>query len=572
MTSAVAHTADAPPRAGARAWAGLGVLVLPVLLIAIDMTVLGFAVPYLSEDLAPSGGQLLWIIDIYGFVLAGLLITMGALGDRIGRRRLLLLGAAGFGGASLIAAFAPTPEILIVARALLGLAGATLMPSTLSLLRNLFLDDRQRMIAVAVWASGFSAGSALGPIVGGWLLEHFHWGSVFLINIPVMVLLLVLLPLLVPESRDPAPGRLDLVSAALSMAAMLPAVYGVKKIAEHGFAPLPLALLAFGVAIGALFIRRQLRLEHPLIDVRLFRIRRFSVAVATNLMLVFSMVSSLFFLTQYLQLVLGLSPITAGFALVPGLLLSIVAGFVAVSVARRLSLGSVLVIGLALVAAGFALVTQAPTEGGAVLIAVAFLLIGGGIGLAETLTNDAILSAAPPARAGAASAISETAYELGGALGVALLGSVVTAAYRIGLSDVPGVSGADMAAARETLGGAVSVAEQLPAEAGAALLSGAKTAFTDGMHLTSAIAVAIVVAAAVQAAYFLRRDRGAATAPSRTYADAAAPAGRAGADGAAGGGAAADGEAAAGSPAAQAAAAPSRPGSPGGSGGAGSES
>ncbi|MDA2814213.1 MFS transporter [Nocardiopsis sp. RSe5-2] len=532
MTSAVAGPdnrpddtpAARPAKAGAREWAGLAVLVLPVLLIAVDMTVLGFAVPYLTEDLRPTGGQLLWIVDIYGFVLAGLLITMGSLGDRIGRRRLLMIGALGFGLASLAAAFAPTPEILIAARALLGMAGATLMPSTLSLLRNLFTDDRQRLLAIAIWASGFSAGSALGPILGGWLLEHYHWGSVFLINLPVMAVLLVALPLLVGESKDPNPGRLDPVSVLLSMAAMLPAVYGVKKLAEYGWAPVPAAALAAGLALGALFVRRQLRLPHPLIDVRLFAVRRFSVAVATNLMIVFSLVASLFFLTQYLQLVLGMSPVTAGLVLVPGLAVSVAASFVAVSLARRLSLGTVLVLGLALIATGFVLVTQAPLEGGAALIAVAFLLIGTGIGLAETLTNDAILTAAPPARAGAASAISETAYELGGALGVALLGSVLTAAYRFRLDDVASVPGEAMDAARETLGGAVSAAHGLPGEAGAALLGAAQSAFLDGMHLTSAIATVIVVAAAVQAGLLLRRDRtpaaGPTSAPEAESADA----------------------------------------------------
>ena len=522
MTSAVTGrqpTGRTVPKAGAREWIGLAVLVLPVLLIAIDMTVLGFAVPYLTEDLRPTGGQLLWIIDIYGFMLAGLLVTMGSLGDRIGRRRLLMIGALGFGGASLLAAFSTTPEMLIAARALLGLAGATLMPSTMSLLRNLFLDDRQRMIAIAVWASGFSAGSALGPIVGGWLLEHFHWGSVFLINLPVMAVLLVLLPLLVKESRDPNPGRLDPLSVLLSLAAMLPAVYGIKKTAEYGPQPLPLALLFFGLLMGALFIRRQLHLEHPLIDVRLFRIRRFSVAVATNLMLVFSMVASLFFLTQYLQLVLGMSPIRAGFVLVPGMVLSVVAGFVAVTVARRLSLASVLLIGLLLVATGFMVVTLSSMEQGAIVITVAFLLIGTGIGLAETLTNDAILSAAPPARAGAASAISETAYELGGALGVALLGSLLTAAYRVGLADVPSVPAAEMDAARDTLGGAATVAEGLSAEAGGALLHAAQSAFTDGMHLTSAIATVIVLAAAAQAWFLLRREHTPAAAASASAAE-----------------------------------------------------
>jgi DHA2 family multidrug resistance protein-like MFS transporter len=328
--------------AGPREWAALAVLVLPVVLISVDMTVLGFAVPALSEALSPTSGQLLWIIDIYGFILAGLLITMGSLGDRIGRRRLLMIGSAAFGLASLLAAFSPNAETLILARALLGVAGASLMPSTLSLLRNIFLDPRQRLLAIAIWASGFSAGAALGPILGGWLLEHFFWGSVFLINLPVMALILILVPLLVRESRNPDSGRIDILSVLLSLGAMLPAVYGVKKMATGGIDVLPILSLAFGLTLGYLFVRRQRRLRDPLIDVGLFRSRVFSVAVLTNLMIVFSMVGSLFFLTQYLQLVLGVSPMRAGLVLVPGLVLSVVASLVAARLARHLSLAAII--------------------------------------------------------------------------------------------------------------------------------------------------------------------------------------------------------------------------------------
>ncbi|CAM3675481.1 MFS transporter [Nocardiopsis rhodophaea] len=492
------------PTAGPREWAALAVLTLPVLLISVDMTVLGFAVPYLSEDLSPSAGQLLWIVDIYGFVLAGLLVTMGSLGDRIGRRKLLMFGSAGFGVASLLAAFAPTPEVLIAARALLGLAGATLMPSTMSLLRNIFLDPRQRLIAVAIWASGFSAGSALGPIIGGWLLEHYWWGSVFLINLPVMALTLVGVPLLVRESRNPTAGRLDLTSVALSMGAMLPSVYGVKSLAEHGLSVTSVIAITVGVALGVAFVQRQLRLADPLIDVRLFADRTFSVGVATNFMLVFAMVSSMFFLTQFLQLVLGISPMKAGLLLLPGLVLSVVMSFVAVVVARRLSLRAVIAIALAFVATGYLALTQTATHSGVLLVVVAFALIWVGAGLAETLTNDAILTAAPAERAGAASAISETAYELGGALGVALLGSVLTAVYRLQLDDVAGVPADSMNAAQDTLGGAVNVAADLPSETATALLDAARTAFTNGMHLTSAIAAALVIATAAMAWRMLR--------------------------------------------------------------------
>ncbi|MFE1165759.1 MFS transporter [Nocardiopsis sp. NPDC058789] len=496
-----------PALAGPREWAALAVLVLPVVLISVDMTVLGFAVPALSEALRPSSGQLLWIIDIYGFILAGLLITMGSLGDRIGRRRLLMIGSAAFGAASLLAAFAPNAETLIIARALLGVAGASLMPSTLSLLRNIFLDPRQRLLAIAIWASGFSGGAALGPILGGWLLEHFFWGSVFLINLPVMALILILVPLLVRESRNPDSGRIDLLSVVLSLGAMLPIVFGIKKIATGGLDVLPILSLAFGLTLGYLFVRRQRTLKDPLIDVYLFRSRVFSVAVVTNLMIVFSLVGSLFFLTQYLQLVLGISPMRAGIVLVPGLLLSIIAGLVAARVARHLSLSTVIGVSLLVTAAGFGALVLTPADDvtrGVALVVTAFVLISLGTGFAETLTNGAIMSAAPPKRAGAASAISETAYEMGGALGVAVLGSVLTAFYRGHLTEVDGVPESATEAARETLGGAANTASDLGGAAGDALMDSARLAFTDGMHLTSAIAVVIVLAAAAQAWFLLR--------------------------------------------------------------------
>ncbi|MFC7330168.1 MFS transporter [Marinactinospora rubrisoli] len=507
---------SAPPTAGPREWSALAVLTLPVMLISVDMTVLGFAVPHLSEDLAPTGTQLLWIVDIYSFVLAGLLVTMGTLGDRIGRRRLLLLGSAGFGAASLLAALSPTAEILIAARALLGLAGATLMPSTISLIRNTFLDRRQRLLAIALWASMFSAGSALGPLVGGWLLERFYWGSVFLINLPVMALILLLIPLLVRESRDPAPGRYDLPSAALSLLAVLPVVYAVKRLAEGGSPVVAAAAAAFGAVAGYVFIRRQLRLPDPLIDVRLFRVRAFSVAVATNLMVVFAMVSALFFLTQYLQLVLGMSPLRAGMVLLPGAALSVAAHFVAVALARRVSMGTAIFAGLTLAAAGFAVFTQLPLSGGVLPVVVGFAAISAGVGLSDTLTNDAIMAAAPPERAGAAGAISETAYELGGALGVAVLGSVLTASYQARIAAPDGVAGPALDAARETLGGAVTAAQGLAPDTAAALVDAARVAFTGGIHLTSAIATVIVLYAAVQAGLLLRRVGGRPGRDSRT--------------------------------------------------------
>ncbi|MFH9106795.1 MFS transporter [Streptomyces albus] len=494
---------DATVKAGPREWVGLVVLTLPVLLIAVDLTVLGFAVPALSEDLAPTSTQLLWLVDIYSFVLAGLLVTMGPLGDRIGRRRLLMIGCAGFGLASALAAYAPSAIALIGARVLLGVAGATLMPSTLSLLRNMFRDERQRLVAVAAWGSAFSAGSALGPVIGGVLLEHFWWGSVFLINLPLVVLALIGLPLLVPETKDPSPGRFDLPSAALTLLTVLPAVYAVKSFA-HGDGLRSVPFLAAGLFFGAVFVRRQQRLTDPLIDISLFRLRRFSTAIVTNVLVVFVMAGSLFFIPQYLQLSEGLTPLRGGLLLLPGAALSVAAGFFAAAAARRAGRRRLIPGGLALAALGFAAMTAVPLGHGVAVVVGAFCLVSLGVGTVMTLTNDMVLSAVPPERAGAASAVSETGIELGGALGVAVLGSVLSSTYRMGLDPVEGVPARLMATARETLGNALAAAARLGGEAGRTLAAEARTAFGHGIQATG-LAGAVPLAVAAVVAWLLLR-------------------------------------------------------------------
>lgn len=488
-------------------WAALGALLLPVLLISVDNTVLSFAVPHLSEELRPTGSQLLWIIDIYSLMLAGLLVTMGTLGDRIGRRRLLLLGATGFGLASLLAAFARTPEMLIAARALLGIAGATLMPSTLSLIRNIFTEHRARTVAIAAWTATFAGGSAFGPLLGGLLLEHFWWGSVFLINLPVMIALLILGPLFIPESRNPAPGRYDLISAGLSLVAMLSLVLGIKELTNNGPAARTILTLVVAGVLGYLFVRRQKRSTNPLLDLRLFSDRRFSVAVSSNLLAVCVMVGGLFFMTQYLQLVLGMNTLNAGVALVPGIALSVVGSLLAIGLLRRLPLSRLLGTSILVMALGYASLVLLPQEGGLWLLVTGFLLVGAGAGVTETATNDTIMNSVSAENAGSASAISETGYELGAALGTAVLGSVLTAAYR-GHLDIAGLPPAAAESARETLGAALGAAAELPAHQAAMLRESAVTAFTSGIHLTSAVGAAILLYAAVQAWWLLRRTRG----------------------------------------------------------------
>jgi DHA2 family multidrug resistance protein-like MFS transporter len=485
-------------RAGRREWTGLAVIALPCILYSMDLTVLNLAVPALSADLKPSGTELLWIVDIYGFMVAGCLITMGTLGDRIGRRRLLMIGAAAFGAASVLAAFSSTPAQLIASRALLGIAAATLAPSTLSLIRNMFHDPRERTTAIAVWVMSYSAGAAIGPVIGGVLLEYFWWGSVFLINVPVMVALLVLAPILLPEVRDRHAGRLDIPSAALSLAAVLAVIYGLKRIAEQGFSPFAFTVMLIGFAVGALFVRRQKGLADPLIDLQLFRAPAFSAAIATNI-LGFCVIFAIFlFIAQYLQSVLGLSPLQAGLWGLPSALAFVAGSMVTPAIVRRARPAYVIAGGMAVSAAGFGLLTAVDNGGSALAMIVAgSVVLSLGVCPVVTLTTDIVLSSAPPERAGAASSISETSSEFGGALGIALLGSVVTAAYR-------GAMAGAAPEARDTLGGAVALAGQLPVELGTALLDSARAAYVQAFELSAAISAAMSLAVALLAMLLLR--------------------------------------------------------------------
>lgn len=492
-------------KAGPRGWVALVVLMLPVLMVSMDNTVLSFALPEISSALSPSGTALLWVVDVYALMLAGLLIAMGSLGDRIGRRRLLIGGAIGFGVVSVLAAYSPNTGALIAGRALLGVFGATLMPSTLSLLRNIFLDRRERRLAIAVWAGGFSGGAALGPVAGGWLLQHFWWGSIFLINVPVILVLVPLALWLVPESKNPAPGPLDPIGIALSMTAMLPIVYAIKTVAEHGFTGAAFLAIGIGVASGFAFVHRQLELEHPLIDVRLFTNKVFSGALMSNLLSIMALAGFLYFSSQFLQLVMGLAPMDAAMVLVPGLIATIIAGLVAVRLVQFIPAHLLVSLSFVLSAAGYAIAAflgEVPTTW---TIMTAFVVLGIGIGIAETLTNDLIIASVPPHRAGAASAISETAYEIGAVLGTAVLGGILTASYRAGVVIPQELSGDKAAKASETLGSAHEAAAGLSDYARQVLLDSANAAFDLGVQRTSAVAILIALGAAA-VAYTTLRD------------------------------------------------------------------
>ncbi|QES44015.1 MFS transporter [Streptomyces venezuelae] len=492
------------PRATRKEWTAFAVLMLPLLLVSMDVSVLYFAIPEISADLEPSGTQQLWIFDIYAFVLAGLLMTMGAVGDRIGRRRLLLFGATAFGAASLVAAYANSAETLIGARAVLGIGGATLMPSTLAIVRDLFRDAGQRAKAIGMWQGVMVAGIALGSVLSGALVEYFWWGSVFLVNLPAMVLLLALAPLLIPESKDPHPGRFDLLSVPLSMAAVLPLVWGLKEMPAEGVELPYVASVAVGLVFAALFVRRQRTAASPMISPDLFRGRgrAFGAAVSLNLISSLAMMGSAYFTTQYLQSVLGKSAMEAAlWALLPSVLIGFAAPVATVLVQRGMDRAHVVATGFAVSAGGYGLLALTGTSSLWLVLAGVGVLACGAVIVGSQLT-DLALGAAPPEKAGTASSLLETGQEFGGAMGMALLGSIGNTVYR---NHIPDTAPAE---ARETLTGAVATAPHLPTHTGDALLATAREAFTTGMHVAAATGAVLLLAAAGLAAVALRTNAG----------------------------------------------------------------
>jgi DHA2 family multidrug resistance protein-like MFS transporter len=493
-------------KASKRDWIGLAVIALPCVLYSMDLTVLHLAVPQIAAALQPSSSALLWIVDIYGFMVAGALITMGTLGDRIGRRLLLLIGAALFGATSVLAAFSTSAEMLIVARALQGLAAGSMSPSTLSLIRNMFHDDRERAFAIGVWVACFSAGAAIGPLVGGFILAHYWWGAVFLINVPIMLLLLVLGPLLLPEFRDPNAGRMDIPSAAQSLVSVLAIIFGIKRIAEHGWGLVPAVAIGVGLVVGVLFFRRQAALADPLIDVGLFRTPGFTAALATNVVAIFVIFGIFLFIAQYLQLVLGMGPLEAGIWTAPSGVVFAIGSMAAPVLMRHFRPHTVIAWGFLISAVGFALLTQLSGAQTPWLLFVGMIIFCLGLAPIGTITTDLVMAKAPPERAGAASGISETSFEFGGALGIAVLGSILTAVYRSVMADevLAGLPEQSVAVAKDTLGGAVAMARELGGEGGAKLLGTARDAFVHAFEVTAAVSAAGAIGAAIIAALLLR--------------------------------------------------------------------
>jgi DHA2 family multidrug resistance protein-like MFS transporter len=489
-----------PAKAGRKEWIGLLVLALPTLLLSMDVSVLYLALPRLAGDLHATGIEQLWILDIYSFMLSGFLITMGNLGDRIGRRRLLLVGATGFGAASILAAFSTSPAMLIASRALLGIAGATLAPSSLALVRNMFRDPKQLASAIGLWFSCYMGGMLLGPILGGTLLAHFWWGSAFLVGVPVMALLLLTGPFLLPEYRDASAGRIDLASVPLSLATILPLVYGLKDLARSGASLEAAAMIVIGLIVGAIFVRRQRRLANPLVDVTLFRGRTFNGAFSIMLLGGVVMAGISLMSALYLQAVAGLTPFQAGLRLIPQNLAMVIGFTLAPSLARRFATERVIAGGLVVSAIGLLVETQVGPMGGTGVLVAGLILALFGISLPMALTLGVILGSTPPERAGSTASLFETGGQFGIALGVAVLGSLGTAVYRIVLEPaIPiGLSGADARSVLESLTEAIRVAQGVPAIA-TDLLAEASRAFSVGLNAVAAVGAALFVGLAAVA-------------------------------------------------------------------------
>ncbi len=498
------HT-SAPSSTGARQWLGLGVLVLPSTLLFMMLTILFLAAPSMAADLNPTSTQLLWILDIYGFVMAGLLVAFGVLGDRVGKRLLLVIGAVIFGAVSIAAALTTDPGLMIAWRAVLGVAAAMMVPATLGLIFSLFADARQRGVAIGVWAGGISAGVALGPLLSGVLLEAFSWQATFLVAVPVMAVVAIGAPLLLPEQRSGA-GRIDLISAVLLVAALLALIYSIKRFATQESLWVTIGLLIAGLLVGVWFVVRQLRTEQPLLDVRLFKNRTVSGALSVFLLSAAALGGVYFLFTQYLQQVQELSPLQAGLAILPAAAALIVVATVSPILARRFRPGNVIAIGLAVQAIGYLLFTQLDASTGLVLVIASFVVVYPAVAPSMALTTDLVVGSVPPEKAGAASGLATTTNDLGISLGVAVIGSIGVAAYRLqAVGALPSNLPAEAStAATDSIDGAITTAQNLPEGTGEAVITAAQDAFSSGMNTAAAVSAAIAAAAAIIAATRLR--------------------------------------------------------------------
>ncbi|MEU9116342.1 MFS transporter [Streptomyces sp. NPDC048483] len=508
-------------RDGANRWTVLIVLCVSLLFVALDTTILYVAVPSVTEDLRPGPVELLWIVDVYPLIAASLLILFGTLGDRVGRRRILLLGYGLFGLASAAAALAPNPQILMAARALLGIGGAMIMPATLSILRQVFPDRRERAVAIGVWSAVAAVGAAVGPVLGGFLVENFWWGSVFLINIPMMAAMLLIGRWLLPESRGERNGPWDVVGAVVAAFGVLGIVLGVKRIGG-GTAVLSATTLGpilVGTLLLILFVHRQHRRKHPLIDMRLFARPAFGTSVGCIVLAMLALVGLQLIAVQYMQLVLGLQPLETGVRMLPLVFSAMAAGLTGSKLLQAIGPRAMVSLGFTLTAVAVLCLTMMSKEDRVWLLALGFVLLG--FGFQSTLFGayESMLSEAPAEQAGGAAALGETSYQLGAGIGVALLGSVMNAAYAPGLAHVDGVPARDAAAASHSLGEAYRVADDLGDSARAALRVAARDSFIHGLHVTLVASAVLLMAGAGIA---LRLPRRAADSTERAEGEAAA--------------------------------------------------
>jgi len=489
-------------------WPILAVLCLSLLVVVVDVTVLHVAAPAISNDLDPTALQLLWIIDVYPLVAAPLLLASGVAGDRLGRKSLLLAGFAVFGLASIGAAFAPTAESLIAARAMLGIGGAMIMPPTMAIIRDVFRDREERIRAVGIWSATSAGGAAVGPLVGGFLVEHWWWGSVFLINLPILLLVTPFAIKLLPQSRADSPPPWDTTAVILAAAGILGLAFGFKEGARYGFDdPKGLVSILLGGLALYLFTRSQLRRDQPLLNVRLFARREFAVSVGCVFLAMFGLVGIEFFGAQYLQLVLGLEPLAAAVRLLPLMISTLVGGLLAARVLAKLGTRRTIAWGLGATTIGLLPMLALGLEDQYWLLWPPFLLIGFALEVALVAANDVIISSVPADEAGGAAAIEETAYELGSGFGVAILGSVLAVAYSSNIGPIEGVSPVGIETARESLSRAIDIAQTMPTTMAEPLIEGARLAFMNGYHTMILVSIGIIgVSAVISGAALRKRD------------------------------------------------------------------
>jgi EmrB/QacA subfamily drug resistance transporter len=483
-----------------RRWWILGVLCLSLLVIGLDNTILNVALPTLVRDLGASTSQLQWIVDSYTLVFAGLLLTAGSLSDRFGRRYALAVGLLIFGTGSVASAFAGTASVLIITRAVMGVGGALIMPSTLSILTNVFPPE-ERGRAIGIWAGVSGLGIGIGPVVGGWLLAHFWWGSVFLVNVPVVIFALIAGRLIVPNSKDPSAPRLDPVGATLSIVGLTALVYGVIEAPSHGWTD-PMILAAFGVAavVLASFVVWELRSDHPMLNIEFFRNPRFTAASISVTLVFFALFGSLFFLTQYLQFVLGYSALEAGLRVAPIALVLIVVSPLAGRLVNRVGNKVLVVAGMSIVAVGLWFLSTITITSGYPHVLVSLMILGSGISLAMTPATESIMGSLPLAKAGVGSAMNDTTRQIGGALGVAILGSVFASAYTAALAPAAAGLPASLASAADnSVGAAIAIGQQMSGAAGPAFVSAAKESFIHAMDTGLLVGVGVVLIGVVVA-------------------------------------------------------------------------